>query len=355
MTKNVACLTHALLPCLTLLTAACTAGEADVNTPLPADGFTQTAPDGGSLFYPDTGLRPDVGALTDPDTGTGLQPDSATPAGDTGAPNGDGGTPAVDSGAAFLPLTESLTAYGRYWNFDVASDYKPWPDNGSDLTSVPRFVNGPCKGWGTGQCAFQTRTFAIFDGHLVESISAYGKYYNFDATDGYKAWPDNGSDLTTVPRYAAGPCKGRAAGQCVFDTRTFVTLAGKLTESITAHGKAYNFDASPGAGYKPWPDNGRDLTGVPRFAAGPCKGRSAGQCVFETRTFGTFDGHLVESITAYGKYYNFDADDGYKPWPDNGSEATGVARFGGGPCAGQSAASCGFGTRTIVDLAPTLP
>src|SRR4051794_30777190 len=40
------------------------------------------------------------------------------------------------------------------------------------------------------------------------------------------ATPDSGSDLTSVRRYAAGPCAGRAAGSCTFDTRTFVTLGG---------------------------------------------------------------------------------------------------------------------------------
>ncbi|MDP3947894.1 MAG: dockerin type I repeat-containing protein, partial [bacterium] len=37
--------------------------------------------------------------------------------------------------------TESITAYGKYWNFNSANGWAPMDGNGSDLTSVARYAN----------------------------------------------------------------------------------------------------------------------------------------------------------------------------------------------------------------------
>jgi hypothetical protein len=243
-------------------------------------------------------------------------------------------------------LIESITANGEYWNFDASADFAGWPDNGNPLTSVRRYARGPCADAGKEPCTFDTRTIVSVDGHLIESITAYGKYYNFDAFDNFAAWPDNGRLLTSVPRYAQGPCNEVGKNLCTFDTRIMVSIDGHLIESITAYGKYYNFDASDN--FAPWPDNGSLLTSVPRYAQGPCADSGKEHCTFDTRTMVSVDEHLIESITAYGKYYNFDASDNFAPWPDNGSLLTSVPRYDQGPCDILQAGQCTLDSRTIL-------
>ena len=52
-----------------------------------------------------------------------------------------------------------------------------------------------------------------------------------------------------------------------------------------------------------------DLTSIPRYANGPCQGKAAGSCTFDSRTIATIDGRRIESITAYGKFWNFEEKD----------------------------------------------
>ncbi|MFC1611913.1 hypothetical protein ACFL6C_13200 [Myxococcota bacterium] len=240
-------------------------------------------------------------------------------------------------------LVESITAYGRYFNFDVDDGYAPWSSNGNDLTQVPRYATGPCEGLENVSCVFDTRAFVTINGRLIESISAYGKYYNFDVSDGPAPWPTNGNDLTRVRRYAAGPCEGKEPGTCTFDTRAFVGRNGGVVESITAYGKYFNFDNGLAR-----LSNGNDLTEVPRYANGPCEGKETGTCTFDTRTFVIRHGRLVESITAYGKYFNFDVDDDSRPWSTNGNDLTEVPRYASGPCEEKETGTCTFDTRTFV-------
>ena len=80
-----------------------------------------------------------------------------------------------------------------------------------------------------------------------------------------------------MPRYAAGPCQGRLAGTCKFDTRSIISMVvnGVSTqiETITAYGKFFNYDTATGQQPLGWPPNGSDLTSVARYAAGPCLSR----------------------------------------------------------------------------------
>lgn len=325
--------------------SACGAGSA---VPPEADAGSdyglqlQDAHPGGELIWlrdgpPPEGwiLGPDSGATRDAATPDSQQAD--TLARDTQA----GPDLAVKQG-----LIESITAYGAYYNFSADLNNAPWPDNGRDLTSVPRFASGPCQGKSAGTCHFDTRLFVTLNGQLVESITAYGKGYNFIVDDNYAPAPGNGFDLTTIQRFADGPCLGKSPGSCKFDTRLFVTLNGVLVESITAYGKGYNFDVDNG--YAPYSNNGFDLTTIQRFADGPCVGKAAGSCTLDTRVFVELNGVLVESITAYGRGYNFNVDNGYAPYGNNGFDLTTVPRFADGPCAGKAAFSCALGTRTFV-------
>jgi hypothetical protein len=156
---------------------------------------------------------------------------------------------------------ESITAYGRAFNFDANG--VAWPNNGGDLRTVSRFANGPCAFAPANQpCTFDTRSMGtLANGTWVESITAYGRAFNFDANG--VAWPNNGRSLRDVSQYASGPCAFAPANQpCTFDTRTLARMANNTwVESITAYGRAFNFDANGVA----WPNNGGDLRTVSRF------------------------------------------------------------------------------------------
>jgi arylsulfatase A-like enzyme len=251
-----------------------------------------------------------------------------------------------------------------YWNYDASTSVPPWwSDNGADLTSVSRYASGPCVGKAIGACRFDTRTMptALVNGvnTPIESITAYGKYWNFDTNTGQQpaGWSGNGNDLTSVARYANGPCLGKPAGSCTFDTRTFNTAlvngVNTQIESITAYGKYWNFDTNTGQQPAGWSGNGNDLTSVARYANGSCLGKPAGSCKFDTRTyFNTVVNGVnarVEAITAYGKYWNFDTSTGQQPagWSGNGSYLTTVPRYANGPCFGKAADACVFDTRTF--------
>ena len=159
-------------------------------------------------------------------------------------------------------LIESITAYGKYWNFWVDT-LAPFPDNGGDLSSVQRYSQGPCADVVAGSypgkqsgapCVFDTRTIFALNGRLVESITAYGKYWNFWA-DTLEAFPDNGSDLTSIARYKNGPCAGVGLGMCRFATRTVYMFNGQLIESIL------------GSGGSPKPNNPPSTASFTTFAA----------------------------------------------------------------------------------------
>ena len=285
--------------------------------------------DGPSLKDAGADVAKDAGPLGD----TGLVRDT------TSLDNGGG----LDNGGYIPGLAESITAYGRYWNFSGTSG-KPWPSNGSLLSSVPRYASGPCKGKPTAGCTFDSRTFASDGGVLLESITAYGRYWNFEVNNGSKPLPSNGSLLSSVPRYASGPCKGKPTAGCTFDSRTFTSDGGVLLESITAYGRYWNFEVENGS--KPLPSNGSLLSSVPRYASGPC-GTATGSCMFDSRTFASVGGVLLESVTAYGRYWNFEADNGHKPLPSNGSLLSTVPRYVSGPCKGKTN-TCTFDTRTFV-------
>ena len=206
-------------------------------------------------------------------------------------------------------VVEFVTAYGRYFKFDSTGNMI----GSNDLTAVSRFVipGGPCVGRAIGTCTFDTRTVYVspFDNNQqIEFITAYGRYWKYDMAGNFLS----SNDLTTVARYVApgGPCVGRAAGTCLFDTRSVYASpsdGNQQVEFITAYGRLWKYDLSGNllAAF--------DLSANPpgRFitANGPCVGRPAGTCRFDSRTVyvSQFDNNQqIEFITAYGRYWKYD-------------------------------------------------
>lgn len=197
-------------------------------------------------------------------------------------------------------LIESISAYGRYWNYDAAN----WTlfENGPlDTADIPRY-EGICDGHPL--CTFDTRTFVGDGNAAVESITAFDHYYDFDVTGA----PTASGTLRSVPRY--GPICALSPDQahCVFDTRAVTTRNSTRVETITAYGRYYDFNlatqASLGSG---------TLASVPRYA-GICalKPSTETLCRFDTRSYVRFASNapMLESITAYGRFWNFDTASG---------------------------------------------
>ena len=76
---------------------------------------------------------------------------------------------------------------------------------------------------------------------------------------------EGGDNLDSITRYATGPCAGKAAGACTFDTRTFVVLGADYVESITAYGRFWNFPQGSDTALEG--DAGGSLEDVSRYAA----------------------------------------------------------------------------------------
>ena len=230
---------------------------------------------------------------------------------------------------------ESITAYGKYWNYDTATGQQVSSGSLSDnpivkyntsgacsplpCTAIPP---GPCYNRPVNSCEFDSRSHYLSNGQTVESITAYGKYWNFKADNtrlprsgGHGSLSDSqllkynaGScDTQAQPcTYDIGPCNGQPVNSCKFDSRSHFIANGQTVESITAYDKYWNF-----VNGLPWVRVGSSsstgsLMSIPRYALGPCQYKTGQNCVFDSRShFMSSDGKLVESITAYGMYWNF--------------------------------------------------
>jgi subtilisin family serine protease len=217
-----------------------------------------------------------------------------------------GGTCKIDSISQYTDssgsVVESVVAYGYQWQFDI---------NGNSiaktkkLRALPNYASGPCAYTPAGQeCTIDTSTALDYPGFgYIDSVTAYGRYWNFDR-NGADPTGTNGSLLSSVPRYASGPCAyARSADTCRFDTRNVVNWPefGGVIESINAYGRYWIFDASGNL-------IGSDaLTAVERYRTGPCAYTPAGQvCTFDSRDVRRSGSGMIETITAYGHYFEWD-------------------------------------------------
>jgi len=217
-------------------------------------------------------------------------------------------------------IIESITAKGRLWNFEANGT--PWASNGSLLETYPAF-QGACSGQPAGACVLETRAFALYGSKLMEFITARGQSWALDNG----AATDNGSLIGQTRRYQAA-CAPAAGGLCKIDTRAFVNLNGRRIETLTAYGRIYSYD-DEGRGAA---DNGSDLFAVPRYAAGPCLGQAPGACKFDTRTYGLVDGRTAEIVTANGKFWRWLPDANHAEVLPNGQPLISVPHWANGPC-----------------------
>lgn len=225
---------------------------------------------------------------------------------------------------------ETVIAYGRMWVFDnLGRTLQP----GTDLHSIPRYANGPCRTVPVGRaCKIDSLTITNLPGlGYTESVTAYGSYWNFDRAG--NPYPDGSGDLRAVPRYY-GPVFGPGFGfpcnpadqdaLCQFATRTLVEAPEwqpGLTESITAYGQYFLYDSLGNV------IGNDDLTQVARYVAGPCRYRPAGAlCRFDSLDFKRVNGSLIEVITAYGRYWEF-LDGSDTPLPGSDVPVSSVARY----------------------------
>ncbi len=223
---------------------------------------------------------------------------------------------------AFGQTREWITAYGYLWELFQGTQ----TGIAKKLHTIERYtgVSGPCVYTPAGQeCRFDSLTTVDYpDFGFLETITAYGRYWNFDVNG--NGLGGNGSLLTTVPRYASGPCM-HATGTCQFDTRDLVNApewgGGGLYETVTAYGRYWLFDVNGNL------LESNLLTDVPRYASGPCAYRPTGTlCKFDSREQRRTPYNGVhEVITAYGRYFEWDGSG--NPAPQHGLLLTQVARL----------------------------
>jgi hypothetical protein len=202
----------------------------------------------------------------------------------------------------------------------------------------------PCRFESAGRWLYPTGATR----RLLETVFAYGRYYNFWINaDGSFETLEGGSGVTaSVDRWrgARQACDG--SDPCSFDSFDLYELSGAdgsrvIAESITRLGRYFNYSSEGGyrlvqSGF---------LHEVPRYSEaveGPCFGQVEGACRFDTRSLVVdwSTGAIVrEEITARGRRWVFDGEGRPVPSVMLGQALNAVARYapsdGAGPCAGR--------------------
>lgn len=173
-------------------------------------------------------------------------------------------------------------------------------------------LQGPCVGKTGTQCHFDTYVFRNnAAGEEILQISAYGKLYKYKVA-GNQLF--SVSELKNDPAFSQsnGVCKSAPAGTtCRIDTHTFRIRKsdGREIMQVTAYGKLFKVALQSGLPVL----SVTDLThaslgyGWNNGLRGPCVGKTAGSCKFNTHTFRTkANGVEMEQITADGKMYKYE-------------------------------------------------
>lgn len=200
----------------------------------------------------------------------------------------------VSDGGTF---TEVIIAYGRWWRYTgIATTDTPAADNGTLLTDSTRFdaPGGPCAYAPPGElCRIDSYALWPSGVDVIESVTAYGRYWNFTLTGGVRAnatvtaLAGNGSQLTTIARYNSGPCVGVGSANCVFDGRDLGDYFddGRTIEIIFAHGKWYGYDVSNGSAALA--GSGQSIASITRYRNGACGGVNDTRCALGSYALGT--------------------------------------------------------------------
>lgn len=277
----------------------------------------------------------------------GASADAASSAGDA-APDaqGAGGSPPEAPGCVLDTRTvyvqdgrriESITAYGTYWSREVKNDGSAveavaFPHA---VTAEPKFANGPCAG--RASCALDSRV-VYFDGAAkVESTTAYGTYWvwSFDALGQPVPPPGFPQPLAQTPAFRDGPCAFAGTSACTFDTRTIENTATGRIETITAYGRWFQYVVAPDLSRVTRGVQALKLESIPRYATGACAGQPAGACKLDTRTaYVDLDGARIEEVTARGRLwvYRLSAADAVLATRVDGVRLETIPRLAG-PCA----------------------
>ncbi len=236
---------------------------------------------------------------------------------------------------------ESITGYGRYWSRELKANGASIEGVGfpTKVTDEQKF-SGPCGG--RPSCALDSRAIWFDSGIKIESTTAYGVSWawSFDAQGQPAARPGYPRALTATTAYRDGPCAfagaaGAGGAACVLDTRSLEATSGGRVETITAYGRWFEYLVGANDTHTPRGATGSLLTSIPRLAAGACNGQSSAACVLDTRTIYTdLDGTRIEEVTARGRLwvYRLDGAGNVLSTPVDGTALVNIARFAG-PCA----------------------
>lgn len=153
----------------------------------------------------------------------------------------------------------SLTSEGRYYNYSVSesSGFLQFGVTSAvdHLKNVQRYAKGPCHVTYTkgDVCKFETRSVVDLEiagnRSKVESINAYGRYWNFNNSAGGQYLGEEvngvyiGNETNSVNRYKFGPClRALFSGLCKFFARESQILAeNNKHEIIFVPGYYYNY------------------------------------------------------------------------------------------------------------------
>ena len=180
------------------------------------------------------------------------------------------------------------------------------------------------------------------DAATADSSSCAGRAFGQRCADGLVC---DGRGACAVRR----PCAFESAGRWLYPDGA----ARRLLETVFAYGRYYNFWINPDGSYEPLNAGGNVTAMVDRWRGATQACAGASDCSFDS--FDLFQGAgamgsvLMESITRLGRYYNYTSEGGYRLLGSGLLED--VPRFStafNGPCTGQIEGSCRFDTRSLV-------
>jgi hypothetical protein len=279
--------------------------------------------------FGDDGKKASTHATKHPDSGSAPTQGSTTVdvAGDAASDAGTGDAQVVADAGAALPVApackldtrivytqsgrelESVTAYGQYWSRELKGGVAvEGVGFPHPISNEPKFVNGPCAGKAT--CTLDSRAI-WFDGTTkIESTTAYGTSWSwtFDAQGGPVNQGGFPQAITAATAFRDGPCAYAGSSACVFDSRTLESTNAGRVETVTAYGRWFEYLVGP-TFTRTALVVGQLLETIPRLAAGACESQAAGACTLDTRTIYTdLAGNRREEITARGRLWAYRLD-----------------------------------------------